>query len=547
MLGKLTVKNFALIENVTIDFKDGFTVITGETGSGKSILLGALRLILGERADYSVIRNEKEKTIVEAIFQFKDKKLARLFDVLDLDFDDETIIRREISSAGKSRAFINDTPVQLSILKQVAQELVYIHSQHHTLELKDEYFQRNILDVTGGVSVILSEYQQEFFRWKKLKKDFERLEKRKAESLLNQEFNSFQLDELSRLKLDEKDYTVIEQNVNRAEEFEDIQRGYQLIAETINSEGGVAEKLGQLKRSIIVKDQSLNELIERVNSALIELDDIAVTALDGNAELDVDPQNVAELISDMNAYNSALRKHAKQSQEELIALYNDLKQEVNHTSSIDDSIKNLQVEIEQLEKSLRIKASEISRKRKNSAQLTEKKVVELLFDLKMPSTSLEFVIEKLDELNEFGQDKVTLYFQPNKGMKKTKIEKSASGGELSRLMLVIQYILSSQQELPTLIFDEIDTGVSGEVATKIGAHLSKMGEQMQLIAITHLPQVASKGEFHIRVFKKEENNETKTFLKSLSKDERVEEIAKLMSGERVNQAALENAQNLLEE
>ena len=547
MLSKLTVKNFALIENATIDFNDGFTVITGETGSGKSILLGALSLILGERADYSVIRNEKEKTIVEAIFQFKDKKLAALFGKLDLDFDEETIIRREIRAKGKSRTFINDTPVQLSVLKQVAQELVYIHSQHHTLELKDEHFQRNILDVTGGIGKSLSLYQQEFFRWKKLKKDVEVLEKKKAESILNQEFNAFQLDELSRLKLHEKDYAVIEQNVNRAEEFEDIQRGYQLIKETINGEGGVVDKLGQLKRTIIVKDPQLNELIERVNSSLIELDDIASSAEDGNAELDVDPQNVAELVSDINAFNSALRKHGKQSQEELIALYNNLKQDVHDTSSIDDRIKDLEVEITQIEKSLLIKASDISSKRKRAAQLTEKEVVELLFDLKMPSTSLEFVIEKLDELSEFGQDRVTLYFQPNKGMKKTKIDKSASGGELSRLMLVIQYILSSQQDLPTLIFDEIDTGVSGEVATKIGAHLSKMGEQMQLIAITHLPQVASKGEFHIRVLKKEENNETKTFLKSLSKNERIEEIAKLMSGERVNQAALENALNLLEE
>lgn len=546
MLQKLTVKNFALIENATIDLENGFTVITGETGSGKSILLGALRLILGERADHSVIRNEAEKTIVEAQFKLPENKLKELFDALDLDYDRETIIRREIRSTGKSRVFINDTPVQLSALKQIAEELVYIHSQHHTLELKDSNFQRRILDTISGLKNEVAAYTIQFKNWKRRKQELSELKDKKAKSQLNQEFNAFQLEELAALKLEEKNYESIEQEINRSEEFEDIQLGYQMIAEIINGDGGVAEKLAQIRKSVTVKDEALNEIVERVNSVLIELNDIGSVAEDDLANLDSGNNNIDSLLQSMDAFNSALRKHGKQSQEELIELLGSLKSEVDDNSSLDDDIEALELEIKTQGENLIQKAQDISKNRKVAASDIVKRIIGLLHELKLSNAALEFRIEET-ELNEFGMNEITLYFQPNKGMELKRIDKSASGGELSRLMLVIQYLLSSQQELPTLIFDEVDTGVSGEVATKIGVHMSKMGEKMQLIAITHLPQVASKGRQHIRVHKSEGEQGTKTYLTELNKEQRIEEIAKLMSGEKVNDAALQNALNLMEE
>lgn len=546
MLQKLTVKNFALIENATINLEDGFTVITGETGSGKSILLGALHLILGERADHSVIRDQEKKTVVEAQFELPKSKLKERFESLDLDYDEETIIRREIKSNGKSRAFINDTPVQLSVLKQIAEELVYIHSQHHTLELKNSDFQRNILDVIGGVKNDVQAFRKEFRKWKELNLKLEDLNEKKAKNELNQEFNAFQLEELTSLQLEEKDYESIEQDVNRAEEFEDIQRGYQMIAEIISGEGGVAEKLGVLKKTITVRDEALNDLLERISSVIIELNDIGAVADDDLAELDSGSENIDSLVQSLDAFNTALRKHGKQSQEDLREFYQELRAEVQDSSSLDEDIASLNDQIKSVQEALDKKAGVISNKRKKVARNIEKDVVRLLGELKLANASLEFDIEDTT-LNEFGKDKITLYFQPNKGMSKKRIDKSASGGELSRLMLIIQYLLSSEQELPTLVFDEIDSGVSGEVATKIGMHMSRMGENMQLIAITHLPQVASKGRQHIHVHKSEENNQTKTYLTQLNKEQRVEEIAKLMSGEKVNDAALQNALNLMEE
>lgn len=546
MLNKLTVKNFALIENATITFGEGFSVITGETGSGKSILLGALRLILGERADHSVIRDADQKTVVEAFFTLPDKKLKSIFEAFDLDFEYETIIRREIRANGKSRAFVNDTPVQLANLKKIAELLVYIHSQHHTLELKNTDFQRMMLDVIGEISPKVNEYRRAFREWKSHQKELEQLKERQAKSELNKEFNEFQLEELAQLKLDENDFAAIEREVNRAEEFEELQRGYQMIAEVVNGEGGLTERLGQLRKSITVNDEKLNELLDRISSVSIELDDIGSVADDDLADLDNDDQRIDELVSALDAFNTALRKHGKQTQQELTELFVALQEEVDVDSTLANDISALETQISKERATLKKQAEEISGLRKNSARRIESDIIDLLAELKLANASLEFEISETD-LNEYGKDSITLYFQPNKGMAKQRLEKSASGGELSRLMLVIQYLLSSKQELPTLIFDEIDTGVSGEVATKIGAHMAKMGQHMQLIAITHLPQVASKGNHHIRVFKTEANDQTNTYLKELNKQERVEEIAKLMSGEKVNDAALQNALNLMEE
>ena len=546
MLTKLTVNNFALIQNAIIEFDNGFTVITGETGSGKSILLGALKLILGERADYSVIRDESSKTVVEVVFDLKRSNLKSFFDDNDLDYWEETIIRREINNKGKSRAFINDTPVQLNLLKSLTEHLIHIHSQHHTLELKNKSYQLNILDTIAENDNFLKELKVKFNALKENRRKLESLKAKRSQIQLESEFNQFQLEELQKLDLDQKDYSSIEQEVQRGEEFEAIKSGYQMISDVINSDNGVASNLNLLRKNIQVKDERLNELLERIKISLIELDDIASVAEDDLSDLDLNPSRLDELMKDLDQFNAALRKHHFTTQDQLIELRDRLSSEVSESENIDDNITDLEIQVGNLLDEANKIALTISTKRKNILPQLENDIKEYLTKLKINDASVKFKL-KDTELSAQGSDEVALYFSPNKGLSPQLIEKAASGGELSRLMLVLQYLLSKKKQLPTVIFDEIDTGVSGEVAQKIGDHLKQMGTHMQLLAITHLPQVASRGTNHIRVEKQTENGTTKTVLNVLQNDDRVEEIAKLMSGAEINQAAIENAKNLMSE
>ncbi|WP_107037678.1 DNA repair protein RecN [Brumimicrobium mesophilum] len=547
MLNRLSVKNFALIENAQIELESGFTVITGETGSGKSILLGALKLILGERADYSVIRDVEKKTIVEAVFKINEKAYADFFKLNDLDLESETIIRREIHAKGKSRAFINDTPVQLNVLKELTQGLIHIHSQHHTLALKDTAFQRSILDVIAENSSTLSDLKSVYSSARKLKKEIKRLEESKSKLELEHEFNSFQLDELVKLNLTQQDYESIEKEVERGEQFEEIKSAYQIISHLVNDDDeGVISILSKLIKNANVNDPKVGELIERIQSVRLELNDIAAIAEDDLSEMTLEPETLNSYINKLDAYNSAMRKHNLNSQSELLDLFNSLVKEVEDSGHIDERIEEMNAELQIVNTKALKYAEVLSASRKKVAKKLEKEVAELLNQLKLVGATIRFDFEPI-ELGEFGTDNISLYFAPNKGMTPQIIEKSASGGELSRLMLVIQYLLSQKQQLPTVIFDEIDTGVSGEVAQKIGDHLKKMGETMQLMAITHLPQVASKGTHHILVKKQDEEGITKTYLNRIENDQRVEEIAKLMSGSKINEAALMNAKNLMNE
>jgi len=546
MLNRLSVNNFALIENAELDLNNGFTVITGETGSGKSILLGALKLILGERADYAVIRDQEKKTIVEAAFTISGDHFARFFKTHDLDLENETIIRREINSKGKSRAFINDTPVQLAVLKELSERLIHIHSQHHTLELKNKSFQRSILDVIAGNEKALANLKSLYSKAKELTREIKSLEENKSQLALEHEFNSFQLEELSKLQLETLDYENIEKEVERGEQFEEVKAAYQLIAHVINADDGVLNSLNTVLKTASVKDEQIQELLERIRSVQIELKDIGAIAEDDLSDLTLEPEELTRHINHLDAFNSALRKHNLSSQEELKDLFDHLSKEINDSSQIDEKITEKKFELEQLEKKAKVIAGELSDKRKKSAKTIEKQVAELLNQLKLEGAKIQFDFQAM-ELSEHGIDDITLYFAPNKGMSPQVIEKSASGGELSRLMLVVQFLLSQKQQLPTVIFDEIDTGVSGVVAQKIGEHLKKMGDTMQLMAITHLPQVASKGTHHILVKKENDKGFTKTYLKPLNNEERIEEIAKLMSGSIINDAALLNAKNLMNE
>lgn len=547
MLAKLSVNNFALIENAQLNLHNGFTVITGETGSGKSILLGALKLILGERADYSVIRDKARKTIVEAEFLIEDERYKAFFEENDLDWEPETIIRREISAkSGKSRAFINDTPVQLNILKSLTEKLIYIHSQHHTLELRDKHFQRSILDVLAENGKILKEFTILYNGINTLKREIAKLEENKATAELELDFNRFQFEELTKLELDRTDYEEIQNEVERGEQFEEIKNAFGLISSVINNEEGVLNMLNEIQKNISVKDAQIEELTKRIESVVIELKDIGDSAEVELSDMDMNPEELMMKTGKLDAFNSVLKKHNLNSQEELLQLMTELEDSIGEASNIDAVIEAKQNDLVKLELEANKVADKLSERRKKVARESEVQIAELLNELKIEDATVEFKVED-SELTPYGKDHVSLYFAPNKGIAAQTIEKSASGGELSRLMLALQFLLSQKQQLPTIIFDEIDSGVSGVVAQKIGVHLKKMGERMQLIAITHLPQVASKGAHHILVSKEEENETTKTYLKFLEEEERIIEIAKLMSGSNINEAALLNAKSLMYE
>ncbi|MDX1444663.1 DNA repair protein RecN [Lishizhenia sp.] len=548
MLKKLTVQNFALIENAQLDFEQGFTVITGETGSGKSILLGALSLILGERANYAVIRNQEKKTIVEAVFDIKNYGLPAFFETQDLDFFEETIIRREISANGKSRAFVNDSPVQLSVLKQLSEQLIYINSQHHTLALRESAFQLDLLDTLAGTLTKRETYRAKFKAWKQGQKELSEKKEALAQHLQNADFVRFQLEELEALDLDNVDFEAFQTELNRAENAGDLGASFSGIDEQLSGEGGVLEHLRALHRRISgmnLNDEALDALLERIKTTEIELDDIAQEAGSELSKVEVDPQLIDELTEKVNAYNSQLKKHNVLDQSALIEVKNELQSKDTDVLDLQEEIDALILDLNAQEEQLMKEAQELSSSRTKKSKGIAKEIVSLLQEVKLADSQLVFDITS-GNLTESGQDKLTIKFTPNKGMDVQPIEKAASGGELSRLFLCIQSLLSKKKSLPTLIFDEIDTGVSGEVADRIGKLLKAMGESMQLFAITHLPQVASKGEHHIKVAKENRKNETFTTLDVLNKEERVVEVAKLMSGSEVNDAALANAEKLMQ-
>jgi DNA repair protein RecN (Recombination protein N) len=545
MLSKLNVSNFVLIENEELIFHHGFTVITGETGSGKSILLGALKLILGDRADFTVIRDKSKKTIVEGSFELSKDYFYSFFTDHDLDFADETIIRREINANGKSRAFINDTPVQLTILKLLTQQLIHIHSQHNTIQLKDRSFQLNMLDAYASIS---NEQDQLGVVYKSYKSLEHKLQAKKtAYAELSKEFDflNFQLQELQQLALEETNYLDLEEKLKAIEQSEDITQAFSAIHYVIEeSDESVIGQLKTLMKSIQFDFSQLNELNQRIESTIIELNDISAEAQIKGSSLSLPEDDLDDLTAKIDAYNHALRKHHVVDQQELRKVCQDIKSQLDLFENSDDEIKALEKEKENLWQEAQSLAKTISQSRKKAAVLFEDDLKHVLSELKLNDAILKFDFSEKD-LNEKGIDDIHILFSPNKGLAPRPIEKSASGGELSRLMLAIHYLLSKKQNLPTVIFDEIDTGVSGEVASKIGGHLKKMGENMQLMAITHLPQVAAMGSEHFVVEKYNESSITKTAIRLLENDERTIEVARLMSGEEINDAAKQNALNLL--
>jgi len=548
MLRHLRINNFALIEHLDLSLEQGYSVITGETGSGKSILLGALELLLGERADFSLIGPAADKASVEAEFDLSSFHLKFIFEENDIDYSDLTIVRREINQSGRSRAFINDSPVQLNVLKELTSRLVYIHSQYNTLELKNKQFQLDVLDVLSGLmterdafALLYSEHKNKNSELRKLKEDL-------AELLKLKDYNKFQLQELEELNLLKVNFSEMERDLNLIENSKDIKLILASLNDRLSADQGILSIMSEAKNNLDkIKgfDADLEDFHKRISSVLVELKELDA---DVNRKLDsveVDPAKLDEIINRLDKYNHILRKHNVNEQRELIELLESFSQSIEGTEKIEQTIETLEIEVRSLFKQLIEAGQHLHDGRLEKIAEIEHNIQSLLNDLKLVDTRFNFHLTKKEEIAITGMTDIVMLFSANKGMEPIAIEKAASGGELSRVMLALQKLISEKKQLPTVLFDEIDTGVSGEVAQKIGALLDKMSNQVQLLAITHLPQVAAKAKHHFKVEKKLVSERTLTSVRLLNQDEHIHEVARLMSGEEISEAAILNAKTLM--
>lgn len=550
MLTQLRIENYVLIDKVDLRLGAGLTAITGETGSGKSILLGALTLILGERADLSTLRNQSDKCVLEATFRLS-KAFAPLFELHDLDFDADTIIRREISATGKSRSFINDTPVNLKVLKVFGERLVDIHSQMETSRLRNGAFRFELLDAAASQREEVSRWQTRYRSWRKALEQLENLREQEARSKLDLDYFKFQLDELQQAGLDRDDWDAL------AEEAETL-RHAKRIHSALREAGFVLDEsddalIPALKRIAQTLEQvsdvhaPTRELHERLKGCSLELQDIAMECAATADGVDDDPQRLANIEERLDLLYTLENKHRVSGAAQLRDVHDALQQKVLGIGSLEDEIKRLSLQTQELRASLESEAKAIHAQRMAAAQRLEGELNEVLHELKMPDARMVFELTETDELNGFGKSTVQWLFTANQGTELQPLEKAASGGELSRVMLALKAVISRYQELPTLILDEIDTGVSGDVAARMAEVMQAMAESMQVLSISHLPQVAGKAKQHLKVFKEVSEGQTFTRLTMVSGDQRIEELAAMLSGESVTESAREHARSLLSE
>ncbi|WP_133242644.1 DNA repair protein RecN [Flavobacterium psychrotolerans] len=550
MITSLSIENFALIEKLSIDFSSGFSIITGETGAGKSILLGALGLVLGKRADLTSLKNKSEKCIIEAHFQISNYNLQSFFATNDLDYEAETIIRREILPSGKSRAFINDTPVNLQELQDLSLYLIDIHSQHQTQELSEENFQFEIIDSIAGNQGVISEYILVLKSYKKQKTDLLQLNTQIQQALKEQDYNTFLLEELLEAKLESCDQleleSIFEKLTNVEAIKENLEKSFAIASE---EQFGVLHNLKEMKVALQKASSFSSEyqfLFERLNSVSIELDDI-VDELNGVAEnLVNDPEQLELVNQKLQLIYNLQKKHQVLSISELLQIQNDLDNKVISVSNLENEIKILEEKIQHSELELDKLAHSIHDNRTKAIPILSQKLVGILEQLGMPNVRFNIEINATSNYLQNGKDELQFLFSANKGSDFGLLKKVASGGEMSRIMLAVKAILAQYSKLPTIIFDEIDTGVSGEIAIKMGDIMKGMSETMQVFAITHLPQIAAKGNAHFKVFKTIIGEQTHSELKLLSGEERILEIAQMLSGTVVSDSALNHAKALLD-
>ena len=549
MLKQLHISNYALIDELEVSFQPGFNVITGETGAGKSILLGALSFALGERADTNVLYDKEKKCVVEAHFALTDESLKPLFEDNDLDFETECIFRRELNPQKKSRAFINDTPVALQTMKEIGDQLVDIHSQHDSLLLTDADFQLRLLDEIAQNGTILADYQAEYSNYNTLKRRLNELKEMATKNTAENDYLKFQLDELDKADLKEGEYADIEQTLHVMENSEEIKT----LLVTANglmdaSENAIMGQFNELASTLQRLKHLLpdtEEFAERIENLKVELKDIAYDLRRKEDDTQFDEGQLQSLQERYDLLSRLMMKHHVGGFEELIALRDQLKAKVNAFENIDEEIAKAQKQLDDCVKQLTQKAKALHDRRCQAATAFGEKVTELVRQLAMPFAQFHVSVESQETFGSKGVDAIRFMFSANKGIAADDLRRVASGGELSRLMLSIKSAVSDYNYIPTLIFDEIDTGVSGEVAAKIGGIMQQMGNALQLISITHLPQVASKAEHHYFIYKDNEGERTQSHIRLLDSGERIGEIAKMLSNDKVTPEALKAAEVLL--
>ena len=547
MLQHLHIENYALITHLDIDFSTGFSTITGETGAGKSIIIGALGLLMGARADSKSITEGEQKCVIEGEFGVEGYGLEPLFEEYDLDYSDVCTIRRELSQNGKSRSFVNDTPVTLAPLKELSAKLIDIHSQHENLLLADPAFGLHVVDAVAENAVLRTAYAEAFQAWKETKRTLEALKEEAAKSAENADYVQYQLKELTDAQLAEGELEQLEAEEQVLVHAEEIQQSLGTAQALLDGENGsvlsqLRECLGQLRSASKYLSEE-NDLSSRTESAAIELRDIADTLAHLAEETESDPKRLEAVQERLDRLNSLMQKHHKASVEELIALREELQEQSGKNESYELDIKRLEKQLAAEEKTLTAAAKELTKSRKDVLPGIKEKLEKQLVSLAIAHAQVELRLSETEAFTASGKDEVEILFAANKNQSLRPVQTVASGGEIARLMLCIKALMANGQ--PTIIFDEIDTGVSGEVASKMGEIMREMAAGRQILAITHLPQIAAKGSQHYNVYKEDTAVRTETHIRLLTGEERVEELAKMLSGNEVSEAAINNARALI--
>ncbi|MFT3738195.1 MAG: DNA repair protein RecN [Breznakibacter sp.] len=549
MLKSLSVSNYALIEKVDIAFYQGFSVITGETGAGKSILLGALGLILGQRADASVLKDAGQKCVVEATFDISGYQMEDILAGNDLDYEPLTLVRREILPAGKSRAFVNDTPVNLAVLKDFTSRLIDIHSQHQTLLLGENHFQLMVVDAVADTAVQKNEYLQFYQQYRQLLASLAKLKDENEKQKGEFDYLQFQYQQLAEAKLEAGEQTRLEQQLQEMTHAADIKSALLFVVNQLDGENfpvlaGLKEAQSQLSKVAGFLHDG-QEIINRIETSYLDLKDLAIDLSNRSGHIDHDAGEIARVQARLGLLYELQQKHRVASEQELVILMEEYGDKLKRISNFDEEVENLQKRIDRLKAELSAKADVLSQKRSQVFPHIEKSLLAMLADLGMPNAKFQVSNHPKPDFSPDGIDDIVFLFTANKAGQLAELERVASGGEMSRLMLCIKALLSTAKGLPTLLLDEIDTGVSGEIADKMGDIMQSMAAHMQVISITHLPQIAAKGHIHYMVSKKDLGHKQATHIEQLGNDQRVVEIAKMLSGSVLSEAALSNARELL--
>ena len=549
MITSLSIKNYALIDSLQVQFNQGFSIITGETGAGKSILLGGLSLILGKRADLSSIKNTSKKCIIEAVFDVTNYNLESLFEANDLDYEPQTIIRREILPTGKSRAFINDSPVNLAALQLLGEQLIDIHSQHETLQLVDDAFQFEIIDALASNDTLLKDYTIQLKEFKTIQKELDALMKFKADAIKEYDYNAFLLKELTEANLVEGELETLEEELETLSNVEEIRETLSHASQVFSEEEiGLLSVLSQLKgnfKKIGPYAAKYQGLYERIESSLIELDDVYAELEKLQDQLDADPERLEKVSSKLSLLNNLFQKHLVSSVSELIQIKDQLTDKVSETENLDENIQKKENQLQQQKNALNKLSKQLHDNRTKAIPELSNQLETMLRDLGMPNAKFKMSLKYSDSFYANGKDELSFLFTANKGGQFNELKKAASGGELSRIMLAIKSILSKYKQLPTIMFDEIDSGVSGEISNKMGQIMLQMSQYMQVFAITHIPQIAAKGHTHFKVYKEDVDQVTLTNLKKLNHDQRLVEIAQMLGGVEISSSAMAHAKQLL--